>query len=330
MPRSSNQKLKPLYLAKILLERTDERNVMTAQELVNALTAYDVPANRKSIYDDIEALQQYGLDVILKRGKKGGYFIASRDFELPELKLLVDAVQSSRLITGRKSNALIKKLSKLTSAELAKQLNRQIHISGRSKAINETVYYTIDTIHSAINSGKKISFKYFYYSISKKRIYHREGREYTRTPVALCWNDDNYYLVVYNPKFEIPFATFRVDRMTDVVMLDEKADKYDKAQFKITNYIKQNFGMFTGETVTAKIEFDESLVSVVLDQFGADTQLFKSGDKQFTIRTEVSASPVFLGWIFQFGDLAEILEPESLRDAMQKMLKTGQSVYRGK
>jgi len=328
MPRSSNQKLKPLYLAKILLEHTDEKNVMTAQELVNALAAYDVPANRKSIYDDIEALQKYGLDVILKRGKKGGYFIATRDFELPELKLLVDAVQSSRLITGRKSGVLIKKLSKLTSAEQAKQLNRQIHISGRPKALNETVYYTIDTIHEAINSGKKIDFNYFYYSISKKRIYLRDGRKIARTPVALCWNNDNYYLVAYSPKFEIPFATFRVDRMTDVEILDEKADKYDKAKFKITDYVKQNLGMFTGETIEAKMEFDESLVSVVLDQFGSDTQLIKSGDKKFIIKVNVTASPVFLGWIFQFGDHAEILEPESLRNAMRNMLETGNSIYR--
>jgi len=328
MPRSSNQKLKPLYLARILLERTDENNVMTAQDIVKALTAYDVPANRKSIYDDIEALQQYGLDVELRRGKTGGYFVASRDFELPELKLLVDAVQSSRLITGRKSNALIKKLSKLTSSDQAKQLNRQIHISGRSKNLNETVYYAIDAIHAAINSGKKISFNYFYYNTSKKRIYHRDDRKYIRTPVAMCWNDDNYYLVTYNPQFDIPFATYRVDRMTDVEMLEDKADKYDKTKFNISDYIKQNFGMFTGETTTAKIAFDESLVSVVLDQFGVDTHLIKTENNRFIINANVSASPVFLGWIFQFGDKAEIIEPENLREAMRKMLNCGKDIYR--
>ena len=144
----------------------------------------------------------------------------------------------------------------------------------------------------------------------------------------MCWNDDKYYLITYNPDYDKPFATYRVDRMTDVEMLDEKADKYNKAAFKITDYIKQNFGMFTGELVAAKIEFDESLVSVVLDQFGADTQLIKSGDNRFTIKANVSASPVFLGWIFQFGDLAEIIEPESLREAMREMIKTVNSVYR--
>ena len=158
----------------------------------------------------------------------------------------------------------------------------------------------------------------------------RDGRKIARTPIALCWNNDNYYLVAYSPKFEIPFATFRVDRMTDVEILDEKADKYDKAQFKITDYVKQNLGMFTGETMTAKIEFDENLVSVVLDQFGSDTQLIKSSDKKFTIKVNVTASPVFLGWIFQFGDQAEILEPESLRETMLDKLKTGYGTYKGK
>jgi len=316
-----------MYLARILLERTDENNVMTTGDIAKALAAYDIPVERKSLYDDIEALRLYGLDIELRRGRGGGYYVASRDFELQELKLLVDAVQSSRLITGRKSNALIKKLSKLTSLDQAKQLNRQVHISGRAKALNETVYYTIDTIHAAINAGKKISFKYFYYNISKKRIYHRDNKKYVRTPVAMCWNDDNYYLVSYSPHFENPFATYRVDRMTDVEILDEKADKYNKTKFHLNDYVKQNFGMYTGETVAAKLQFDEGLVSVVLDHFGSDTHLIKSGDNKFTIRANVSASPVFLGWMFQFGEQAEISEPESLREAMRGMLETGSKTY---
>jgi len=327
MPRSSNQKMKPLYLARILLEHTDEHNVMTAQEIISALAMYDVPANRKSIYDDIEALKTYGLDIELRRGTAGGYYIASRDFELPELKLLVDAVQSSRLITGRKSDALIKKLAKLTSSTQAKQLKRQVHIQGRAKTLNETVYYTIDSIHEAINTGKKIQFKYFSYNISKKRVYSKDSKAYIRTPVALCWNDDKYYLITFSPKFEIPFATYRVDRMVDVEILDEKADKCKKTEFNIINYIKQNFGMFTGETMTAKIKFDESLVNVVLDQFGTDTQFVKAGEGKFIVTADVSASPVFLGWIFQFGDLVEVLEPETLRDTMRRMIKTGHKIY---
>ena len=328
MPRFSNQKMKPLYLARILLEHTDENNVMTAQDIISALAKYDVPADRKSIYDDIDALKKYGLDIELRRGTDGGYFVASRDFELPELKLLVDAVQSSRLITGRKSDALIKKLAKLTSSAQAKQLKRQVHIQGRAKTLNESVYYTIDSIHEAINAGKQIRFKYFHYNISKKRVYAKGDKTYTRTPVALCWNDDNYYLVTFSPQFDIPFATYRVDRMSDVEVIDDRAEKCNKTQFNITEYIKKNFGMFTGESMSAKILFDESLVNVVLDQFGTETQLLKVDEGKFIISAEVSASPVFLGWIFQFGELVEILEPESLREAMLKMIERGRNIYR--
>ena len=327
MPRSSNQKLKVLYLHKILSERTDENNLLNANDLVEALSAYGVPADRKSIYDDIEALQTLGLDIVLHRGPNGGYFVASRDFELPELKLLVDAVQSSRLITARKSNELIKKLSKLTSAEQAKKLNRQVHIGGRTKALNEAVYYVIDRIHEAINSGKKISFKYFNYNIGKDRVYKRPDKPYVRTPVAMCWNDDNYYLITYSPKHDSPFATYRVDRMADVQILGEPADKYDKKSFNITDYVKEHFGMFSGETISARVAFDESLVSVVLDRFRSDTHMRAMGDGRFSISANVSATPVFLGFIFQLGKKAEILEPESLKTAMRDMLKSASEMY---
>jgi len=328
MPRYSSQKLKPLYLARILLERTDEYNAMTTTDIVNALAAYDIPVERKSIYDDVDALKQYGLDIELRRGKNGGYFVASRDFELPELKLLVDAVQSSKLITEKKSRELIKKLSKLTNTEQAKKLNRQVHISGRAKALNESVYYVIDSLHEAVNAGKKISFKYFGYNITKSRVYRTPGKGYIRTPVAMCWKDDNYYLVTYAPQFKNAYATYRVDRMTDVEVLEEKADKCNKNEFNLNEYIKQNFGMFSGETVKAKIAFNESLVSVVLDHFGADIHLYKYNENMFYIKADVSATPVFFSWIFLFGKQVEILEPESLREAMREMLESGSIMYK--
>jgi predicted DNA-binding transcriptional regulator YafY len=257
--------MKSLYLARILLERTDDAHILTAQELCDALDSYDITASRQSIYGDIEALRLSGLDITLVPGKNGGYFVSKRDFELPELKLLVDAVQSSRLITGKKSRELIDKLSKLTSREQAKQLNRQVWVNGRAKALNETVYYSIDAIHEAINDGKKISFKYFDYNVKKKRVYRKNDQIYIRTPVAMCWNDDNYYLVTYNPKYDDPFATYRVDRMTSVEIIDESADSFDRKKFNIPDYIKRTFGMYSGEIVSAKLAFDESLVSVVLD-----------------------------------------------------------------
>ena len=327
MPRSSNQKLKPLYLAQILLERTDEDNALTAQGIVDALAAYDIPANRKSIYDDIDALRQFGLDITLRHGKGGGYFISSRDFELPELKLLVDAVQSSQLITGKKSSELIKKLSKLTSAAQAKQLNRQVYISGRAKALNETVYYSIDAIHAAINEGKKISFKYFNYNTNKSRVYRRDESAYIRTPIAMCWNEDKYYLLAFYPQFDVPYATYRVDRMADVEVLGEDADNFDRKSFDVSEYIRKTFGMYAGETIMARLAFHDSLVSVVLDQFGNDIQMAGIGNGRFAINVEVSSSPVFIGWMFQLGDKAEIISPESLRAEMRGMIKTCGGIY---
>jgi len=317
MPRQSNQKLKLLYLMRILLEQTDENNVLTAPQLVDALSAYDVPANRKSIYDDIEALRLFGLDVILNDGKGGGYFIGRRDFELPELKLLVDAVQSSRLITSKKSSELINKLSKLTSRTQARQLNRHVYVAGRAKALNESIYYSIDNIHTAVSENKKISFKYFRYDTAKQRVYRKSGEEYIRTPVALCWSSDNYYLITYSPKYDHPFASFRVDRMEGVEVLDESADNFDHHAFNIIEYTRQTFGMYSGTAISATLAFDTSLVSNVIDQFGSEVMLIDSGNGRFTLRTDVSASGVFLAWIAQFGDRAEIIAPDSLRDVMR-------------
>ena len=328
MPRSSNQKLKPLYLSRILLERTDEDNILTARELCDALAGYGITANRQSIYGDLEALRQFGLAVEHRGGKDSGYYIASRDFELPELKLLVDAVQSSRFITSSKSEELIAKLSKLTSSQRAKELKRQVYVAGRAKTLNKSVYYAIDAIHAAINDGKKISFKYFDYNVGKRREYRKSGKPYVRTPVALCWSDDNYYLITYLPDNEgDSFAQYRVDRMSDVETLADPADEFDRNSFNIAEHEKRLFGMYSGETVTASLAFDKSLVGAVLDHFGSDVQMSAIDRDSFYITVEVSASPVFLSWMLQFGRKAEILEPESLRESMRDLIAETSKKY---
>jgi predicted DNA-binding transcriptional regulator YafY len=321
-----NQKLRVLRLREILETRTDERNPLTLKQIMAALAAYDLISERKTLYDDFDKLDQSGFEVV-REGKK--YYHGDRNFELPELKLLVDAVQSSQLITEKKSRELIGKLSKLTSEAQAQQLKRHVYNLGR-KTSNNRVYYSIDAIHDAINAGKKISFKYFDYDIKKERAYRRNSDVYVRTPVALCWNDDKYYLVTYHPKYidRNPFANFRVDRMIEVDVLDEDADTYDKKTFKIEEHIKRSFGMFSGETTRAKLAFDESLVSVVLDHFGNDTRMTGVGGGRFATTVDVSSSPTFLAWMFQFGDKAEILEPESLRDEMRKLAGTVGKAYK--
>jgi predicted DNA-binding transcriptional regulator YafY len=328
MPRAANQKLKPLYLAKILTERTDENNPLTAVELIAALKRYGISSERKAVYDDIEALREYGFDIVLRRGKNGGYYLASRDFELAELKLLVDAVQSSRFITGKRSEELIGKLSKLASAPQAKELNRQVYVAGRAKTQTNTVYYSIDAIHTAINEHRKISFRYFDYNTRKRREYRKDGASYTRTPVALCWSDDKYYVITYRPeKTGDPFAQFRVDRMDGVEVLDEPADAFDRKGFNVAEHAKRLFGMYSGQTVTAALSLDKTLVGAVLDHFGTGTVMTPAGIDRFTITVEVSESPVFLAWVLQFGKKAEILSPNSLREAMRKLLDDAGSVY---
>lgn len=325
MPKSGSQKLKLLYLMRILVERTDEENIMTAQEIIDALAAYGIKAERKTIYADIELLRQFGMDIELRRGKAPGYFVASRDFELPELKLLVDAVQSSHLITNKKSEELIQRLSGLASVSQAKQLNRQVYVAGRAKAFNENVYYSIDAIHAAISDGRKISFLYFDYSISKCRVYRKNKESYIRTPVTLCWSDDNYYLITYSPKYQDSFTHFRVDRMNDVCMLDDPADEYGKID--MAEYTKRMFGMYNGDTVKAQLVFDNSLANAVLDHFGRETHLTAHGQDRFTVSVDVSESPVFLAWMFKFGSRAEILAPGSLRKTMRELVEENEKTY---
>lgn len=325
MAGAPNPKMKLLYLMKIFLERTDEEHALSMQEILNALAEFRIKAERKSIYTDMELLRQYGLDIEMVKTKTVKYYISSRDFELPELKLLVDAVQSSHFITAKKSNELIKKLSALASVHQAKQLKRQVYLAEQAKPLNESIYYNVDAIHTAINEKHKISFQYFDYNVDKKRVYRRDGELYIHTPVALCWNDDKYYLICYNTKYD-DFTHYRVDRMNKVEVLEEKAEKIDNKRFSIAEHTKKNFGMFGGELTQATLRFDNELVNAVLDKFGTDVLLSKKGE-QFEITVEVSNSPVFLSWIFQFGEKAEIIAPEGLRLSMKESIEKVRGKY---
>ena len=269
---------------------------------------------------------QETLDIETRRSKTTGYYVASRRFELPELKLLVDAVQSSRFITSKKSEELIKKLSSLTSGEQAKQLRRQVYVTGRAKAVNENVYYSIDQIHTAINEDKKIVFKYFDYDINKKRKYRKPGELYSVTPVTLCWNDDKYYLIAYSAAHD-GLRHYRVDRMSDVALSDEEGYAFDRKRFNISEHAKRVFGMYGGDLVRARLSFDNSLVNVVIDHFGKDVNMAPSGDGRFDISVDVSVSPVFLAWIFQFGERAEIKAPDSLIKAMCELVEISAKKY---
>ncbi|MBQ9997800.1 MAG: WYL domain-containing protein, partial [Clostridia bacterium] len=250
----SHQKLKMMYLAKILLDKTDEEHTITVPEMIAELAKLGISAERKSIYDDLEYLQLYGLDICSNKTRTTNYYIASRDFELPELKLLVDSVQASKFITRKKSMELISKIEKLTSHENAKKLQRQVFITNRVKTLNEQIYYNVDKIHEAIAANKQITFKYYILDVNKKKVYRKDGGLYTESPVSLTWDDENYYLITYKEKYD-SYTHYRVDKMENIELMEEDRVLSDKP-FDLSHYSKTMFQMFSGEETDVSIEFD--------------------------------------------------------------------------
>ncbi len=317
MPRSSGQKLKLLYLADIFRNETDEQNPISLKEIIARLDAYGISAERKSIYGDIELLRDsYNMDICtVREGGMTRYFLGTGEFQFAELQLLADAVACSKFITESKSRELIAKLGTLTSRHQAQALSRSVIVANRVKTINERIYYNIQAIHEGIKAGRKISFLYFGFDPGKHKYYKREGSRYAMSPYSLAWEDENYYCVgFYEARGEI--ANFRVDRMEDIQLTSEPATTDDT--FSIAEYSRRVFGMFRGETVHAKLLFDNSLVSVVMDKFGSDVVMHKADENHFFISRDISVSPTFFGWIFQFGSKAKILGPDSLIEAMRK------------
>ena len=327
MSVNTHQRIKLLYLMKIMLELTDEDNPLTANQLSDELAVYGVKAERKTIYMDLELLSLFGLDIEQQRGKNAGYYIASRRFERPELKLLVDAVQSSRFISKKKSGELIDKLASLTSKAYAGQLRRQVFVTNRAKSLNEHSYYSVDTIHTAIAGKNKISFKYFDYNVKRRRVYRKNGGSYQVTPLALCWDNDKYYLVAYSAEHD-ELRHYRVDRMSDTAVLDEPADTTHKKRFNVSKHIGQIFGMYNGEIVNATLIFDKKLVNNILDHFGSNATLTATEDGRVMVQADISVSPVFFSWIFQFGKQAKIVAPESLKRAMLELIEENAQNYR--
>ena len=310
MPKAPNQKLKILYLMKFFLENTDEENPATMSDIIEELDSYGIKAERKSVYDDIEALRVFGLDIIGEKKASYVYYIGSHDFELPELKLLVDSVGAARFISEKKSAALIKKLEGLTNRYRARELQRQVYIVDRAKTINEMVYLNIDKIHDAINGGRKIAFKYFVYRTDKQRHLRNNGNDYIVSPYSLTVSEENYYLVSHYPKYE-HLTHFRVDRMTDLRILDDKALPISEVageNFNLGEYSRRIFNMYSGETVLVTLKCDKSLVNAVIDKFGQGVSLRDCGE-YFTAVANVNISPTFFAWVFMFEGKMKIESP---------------------
>lgn len=314
--KNANQRLKILYLYKIFLERTDEEHLITMPQIIKLLEGYGISAGRKALYEDIEALKAFGLDIVSLKGRVSGYYVAGRDFELPELKLLADAVCSSRFLTEKKSGELLRKIEKLASVHEAKQIHRQVFIANRVKSMNERIYINVDVIHRAIAEGKQISFQYFDYNIEKKKRY-RDGRRVC-SPYAMTWDDERYYLIAYYEKYST-ISNFRVDRVESIELLDEAAVPKPES-FNIAEYMNSTFSMLSGEVQEVKLRFTNNLVNIVFDRFGKDIFIVPDGGEHFVVRVNVRAEQTFLAWLFMFGTNVEILAPAELRDRYKEQL----------
>jgi len=321
MSKSYNQKLKILYIVQILLERSDEEHLLSTKDLIAGLAEYGIAAERKSIYKDIDALIDYGMDIVKVEGRTGGCYIASRQFELPELKLLVDAVQASKFITGKKSSELIAKLETLTSHANAGKLQRQVVVNNRNKAVNESIYYSVDAIYTAMNDNVQICFQYFSWTPEKKMELRKNGDFYQVSPWFLTWEDENYYLIAYDEMAGV-MKHYRVDKMLNPKSTEKKRMGKELADsFDIASYAKKTFGMFAGEEETVVLEFREELTGVCIDRFGTDVAMRRTETGLIRIRADVAVSPQFYGWLAGLGGRIKILSPESVKNAYRSWIE---------
>ncbi len=321
MAKSANQKMKLLYMMKLFLEKSDEKNVLTVQDILEELSRYDISAERKSIYSDIEALRVFGMDILFTKGRSSGYYLASRTFELPELKLLVDVVQSSKFITYKKSEELIKKLEGLASKYEASQLQRQVYVTNRIKTMNETIYYNVDKIHDAISHNVKISFQYFEWTVEKETRLKKDGQRYEISPWALTWDDENYYMVGFDSDSDM-IKHYRVDKMLSIQLTTKMREgKSVFAKFDVGSYTNKTFGMFGGKEMDIELVCDSRLVGVMIDRFGKDAPIRKRDENTFAIRIKAVVSGQFFGWLSGLGMGVRISKPDTVAEEYKEYLR---------
>ena len=325
MPKSDNQKLKIFYILDYLEAHSNERNPIRASELITMLDRqHNIRCDRKTVYSDIAALQDYGVDIVSLPGKNGGYYIASRNFELPELKLLIDAVQSSRYLTEKKSRELIEKLCSQCNEQDAKLMRRTVLVSGRVKSMNETIYYNVDAIQEAIALNKQISFRYFDWDFGGKRKYR--DKEYLASPYGLCQDNENCYLLAFSSRYGV--TSYRVDRMTDITLTEDNRIPCPELTGKaLHDHANRLFQMYSGDALDVKMRFHKSLLNVVIDRFGKNTMLIPDGENHFNFTVNVAISPMFLSWVIGFGAKAKILYPQSVADACKALCMEAMSQY---
>ena len=325
MPKSDNQKQKILYIMDYLQRNSrEDRPVKTAELLSMLEHEHGISCDRKTVYSDIATLQEYGMDIVSLPGRNGGYFVASRNFELPELKLLIDAVQSSKYLTEKKSRELIEKLCKQCNEHDASLMRRNVLVSGRVKSMNETIYYNIDAIQDAIEKNVQVTFRYFDWDLGGKRRYRE--KEYLASPYGLCQDNENCYLLAYSQRHGV--TSYRVDRMSDIQLTTQKRTPCPELTGKaLHEHANRLFQMYSGDTVNVKMRFHRSLINVVVDRFGKDVMLIPDGEDHFTFTVPVAVSPMFLSWLVGFGSKAKILYPENVVDQYKSLCLESLSQY---
>ncbi len=336
MAKNPRQKQKLLYIQKILLEKTDENHGLSVNEIISELEAYGITAERKSIYDDLRILETFGLDICSEKSKTVKYYIGSRDFQISELKLLVDAIQSSKFITEKKSLELIKKVEALSSENEAKQLQNQVVVSNRVKTANETIYYNVDRLHDAISRNRAVEFFYNRWKLNlgstEKLTFERRrnGEKYLVSPWALCWDDENYYLIGFDEKYE-QIRHYRVDKMEKIELTDKKRSGTEQfSKIDLAKYSQATFGMFAGESVKVTLSVDNSLVGVIADRFGKN--IFITADEEnenrFLVSVNVNLSEQFFGWLFALGENAKLISPEDVVKKFKKHSRKVSNMYK--
>ncbi len=329
MPKGKNSKLKLYYLAEILLKYTDDVHYITMQDILEKLEEYEVTADRKTIYKDIEDLGKLGLVVEKKKiGKYYQYHVVEKQFELAELKLLVDAIQSSKFVTEKKTAELIGRLEQLASRYEAASLQRQVYTIGRIKAANEGVYYNVDSIHNAISENKKIRFQYYQWNEKKEMILRRDGKNYHISPWSLVWDDENYYLIGYDSEAD-KIKHYRVDKMLHIrISEDMREGQYLFDKIDMAEYTRKSFGMFGGKEQTVKLKGTNDMAGVILDRFGTKINLIPCDEEHFTVNVDVQVSQQFFGWVCSLGQNVKIVGPEDVTEQMKQHLEEVLMLYK--
>ncbi len=328
MPKGSNQKLKLYYLRKIMLDETDDEHGLTMSEIIDRLREYEVSAERKTLYEDIKALSELGIEVIREQsGREYLYYATGRDFELAEVKLLVDAISASRFISEKKTQNLIKKISSLVSKYEAGSLRRQVYLSGRIKTMNESVYYNVDAVHRAIFEGKRIRFKYCSWSTDKKLVPRYGGKVYEISPWALSYNDECYYMIGYDSDREA-VRHYRVDKMLSISVTDKPRDGRDAIEkIEIGTYVTQNFGMCGGEVRRLRIRLPEDKCGIFIDRFGKELNFSHVGEGLVETSVTLAVSTNFYGWLFGLGADVRVVGPPSVVEDIKAFAETVYKSY---